>query len=241
MKLCASLLLAVSLASLSAIAQSPPASKTRIAIAGDSTVQTYTDDRGICGWGQILTEWASPDTEVFNEARSGTSSKSFRDLGFWKMVLAHNPQIVFIQFGHNDRSKAPEKGTAPEGEFSANILAFINETKLAGATPVLVTPPTPRTFNAESGVLSTNVKPYADAVRAVGEREKVIVVDLFSQSFDYFSKLGAEASKAVAPRERDINHFNRKGAELLAGMIMAQLRTKAPELAAHFSAAPPPQ
>lgn len=142
-------LLAAFLLPLAALAQNPPATKIRIAILGDSTVQTYTDGGNFCGWGQILAEWAGPDTTVFNEARSGTSSQSFRSLGLWKKAMDHNPQIVFIQFGHNDRSKAPDKGTTPEGEFSENILAYVNETKQAGAIPILVTPPSQRAFSSQ--------------------------------------------------------------------------------------------
>lgn len=238
MKLSSLCFFALILFPFAASAQSPPATEIRIAIVGDSTVQTYTDGGNYCGWGQILTEWAGPDTKVFNEARGGTSSKSFRSLGLWKKALDHKPQIVFIQFGHNDRSKAPDKGTLPEGEFSDNILAFINETKQAGAIPILVTPPCQRSFQAGTGNVMTTITPYARAMRTVGEREKVVVLDLFSKSYDDFSKLGPDGAKLLAPREGDINHFNRKGAELLAGIIMTELRTKAPGIAAHFSSAP---
>lgn len=238
MKLPVIFCIAISLMLIAALAQSPRTTKTRVAIVGDSTVQTYKDGGNYCGWGQVLTEWAAPGTEVLNRAVGGTSSKSFRNLGLWKAALEQRPQIVFIQFGHNDRSKAPEKGTAPDGEFSDNILAFINDAKQAGAVPILVTPPSQRAFQEKTGALTTTITPYADAMRAVGQRENVVVLDLFSESFDYFSQAGPEACKGLAPRQGDINHFNRKGAELLAGMIMKELRAKAPEVAAHFAAVP---
>lgn len=70
--------------------------KTRISLAGDSTV---TDK---AGWGAAFAKLLSPDVECVNFAMGGRSSKSFRDEGHWKKVIDSKPAFVLIQFGHND-------------------------------------------------------------------------------------------------------------------------------------------
>ncbi|MEL7599231.1 MAG: hypothetical protein AAGU18_03925 [Proteiniphilum sp.] len=60
-------------------------SKTKIFIAGDSTAQTYNEERDglIKGWGQMLDCYLNENIEVVNHAIGGRSTNSFIAEGRW--------------------------------------------------------------------------------------------------------------------------------------------------------------
>jgi lysophospholipase L1-like esterase len=78
--------------SFSLLVGSVGAEPIKIVLAGDSTVATLLnppkDRPRLSGWGQMLGEFM-PGATVINHARSGTSTKSFRDLGLWERVSPH--------------------------------------------------------------------------------------------------------------------------------------------------------
>jgi lysophospholipase L1-like esterase len=78
--------------SLSILVGSLRVEPVKIVLAGDSTVATQLsppkDRPTLAGWGQMLGEFM-PGATVINHARSGTSTKSFRDLGLWERVSPH--------------------------------------------------------------------------------------------------------------------------------------------------------
>ncbi|MCR5350731.1 MAG: InlB B-repeat-containing protein [Acholeplasmatales bacterium] len=91
-----------------------------IYLAGDSTVQTYSDEQYIGGWGQYLNWFFDEDITVVNAARGGRSSRSFinedrlftpTDGAKYSFSENGNKAIedtieagdyLFVQFGHND-------------------------------------------------------------------------------------------------------------------------------------------
>ena len=98
-----------------------PTDKTpTIYLAGDSTVQAYSDAQYIAGWGQYLNLFLDENVKVVNAARGGRSSRSFinEDRLFTntdgkKYSFSENGgksieetiqegDYLFIQFGHND-------------------------------------------------------------------------------------------------------------------------------------------
>lgn len=211
----------------------PLRAETRIVLVGDSTVSNYGPDRPNRGWGQILATYAREGVEVKNLAASGTSSKTFRDSGRWKEALAFHPAYVLIQFGHNDRSVDPAKGTQPETEYKENLRHFIAEAREAGAEPILVTPPVPRAFDGKTGQLGDGrLGPYVAAMRSVGEEQKVIVLDLNARSREWYGPLGRKGADAFAPKVGDVNHYNEEGARILAGFVLEELAGKNAAVAA---------
>src|SRR5688572_9920041 len=87
-------------------AAEPGPAKTRVVLAGDSTV---TD---AAGWGAAFAKRLAPDAECVNLAGGGQSSKSFRDAGRWQKALEAKPAFILIQFGHNDMpGKGPHRET----------------------------------------------------------------------------------------------------------------------------------
>lgn len=209
---------------------------TRVAIVGDSTVSNYSAERPNRGWGQILQTYALPGAEIKNLAASGTSSKTFRDLGRWDEALAFQPTFILIQFGHNDRSADPAKGgTRPDTEFKENLRQFIAEARKAGAEPILVTPPVPRSFDRKTGQLGDGrLAPYVEAIKAVAAEQGSVVLDLNTRSREWYAALGREGSDAFAPKPGDVNHYNEAGATMLAQFVLEEMAAKAPNLAGLF-------
>ena len=204
-------------------------SRTRVALAGDSTV---TDK---AGWGAAFAKLLGPKAECLNFAVGGQSSKSFRDKGNWKKVLDSKPAYILIQFGHNDMpGKGPERETDPATTFPQNLTRFIEEARAIGAKPILVTSLARRTF--DKGKLRGELKPWADAATKVATEQQVPLVDLFTRSVELHNKLGHAESDTFNPPGKDAKtmdrtHLNEHGAEVIAGIIAEELRKVAPDLA----------
>ncbi len=227
----ATLLLCSSLATSHTRAADPP-TKIRIVVIGDSTVASYpnppADRPDLTGWGQVLDEFLTDRTSVVNHARSGRSSKSFIREGLWKKALAAKPDYVLIQFGHNDCPGKKERSTDAKTDFRDYLRTYVDETRAAGAKPVLVTPMT--RFRFVDGKISSILRPYADAMLVVGKEKNVPVVDLHRSSVAMLNKLGDDASRELRPSEGDRTHFSRKGALAMARLVSAGLREVEPGL-----------
>ena len=106
-----------------------PTDKTpTIYLAGDSTVQSYSDAQYIAGWGQYLNLFLDENVTVVNCARGGRSSRSFinEDRLFTnkdgkKYSFTENGgkaieetikegDFLFVQFGHNDDASKGSSG-----------------------------------------------------------------------------------------------------------------------------------
>jgi lysophospholipase L1-like esterase len=213
----------------------PLADKVPIVLVGDSTVASKS------GWGDAFGKLVGPGAESFNEAKGGRSSKSFRDEGLWKKALARKPAWILIQFGHNDQpGKGPERETDPETTFAANLARYVDEARAAGAKPVLITSLTRRNF--QDGHLADTLGPYVEATKRVAAEKKVPLVDLHARSTEFVEKLGPNGMAEMEPPgkepgTRDHTHLTERGGEMIAPLVVEELRKVAPELAAHFAAA----
>ncbi len=108
----------------------------RIALAGDSTVTERQ------GWGTGFARRLGAGASCANHARGGRSTKSFVEEGHWEKVLAERPDVVLIQFGHNDApGKGPERETDAFTTYRENLARMVEEARAAGARPVLLTLP----------------------------------------------------------------------------------------------------
>lgn len=202
--------------------------RTRIALAGDSTV---TDK---AGWGAAFAKLLGPNAECLNFAGGGQSTKSFRDTGNWKKVLDSKPAYILIQFGHNDMpGKGPKRETDPATTYPENLTRFIQEARAIGAQPILVTSLTRRIFDKDK--IRGELKPYADAATKVATEQKVPLVDLFTRSVNLHNKLGIAKSDTFNPpgkdpKTTDRTHLNPHGAEVIASIISEELHKAAPDL-----------
>jgi DNA sulfur modification protein DndE len=206
-----------------------------IFLAGDSTCASYKAERApLTGWGQLLPQFCTADVKVVNSAMSGTSTKSFRDVGFWDKMIARVKagDFVVIQFGHNNRSKDPKRGTTME-QFSLDITKFVQEVKAKGASAILVTPIQERKFAKGEFVGGKDLPEYARRIREIAATEKIPVIDLNEATKAWIAALGDADSKAfymsgtgIKERERDDTHVTDKGALAIAEMFVKDAKAQ---------------
>jgi len=223
--------------SLTALGQPAPsfgaegAKPLTIAIVGDSTVSVYAEANPTRGWGQMLPLFLDEQVKVDDLAIAGMSTKTFRPTGNWDKALAEHPDFVLIQFGHNDsHGHGKPEATEAAGDYTTNLERYVTEARAAGAIPILVTPMHRRTFDA-SGQLTTELLPYAEAMRGVAKKMNVPLIDLYAASGELFQSLGDTGSADLSASEKDRTHFNKKGATVMASLVAKQLGSCDPRLA----------
>lgn len=122
----------------------------------------------------------------------------------------------------------PNRYTDPATTYRDHLKRFIRESREVGATPVLVTPVSRRTF--KEGEVTRELLPYADAAKAVGLDEGVSVIDLNEESRKFFQALGDEGSDSFtankilnpAAKRGDRTHFTEAGAREMARLVVAK-------------------
>jgi lysophospholipase L1-like esterase len=258
---CLALAGALALGACSASRAAEPAA-IRVILVGDSTLAPNN------GYGDALCQRFKPQVSCVNLAKNGRSSGSYRAEGLWQKVQAllaepgaYQASYVLIEFGHNDQPGKPGRSTDLKTEFPANLARYVDEVRAAGATPVLVTPLTRRTF--KDGVLANDLQPWADTARRVAGSQQVALIDLLAASAAAVQAMGqAEADTlAVAPppaaapavpaAPTDLNrveavtpaksafdrtHVGPKGAQLFASMMAKLLPAGVPALAPYLRA-----
>ncbi len=211
----------------------------RLAIIGDSTVCEYPPQHACRGWGQYIQDYFRDTVRVINLARSGRSTKTFINEGLWTKTLEAKPDIVLIQFGHND-SHAPDRPESTDAatDFQDYLRRYVDEARLAGVTPILVTPVQRRTYGSD-GKLDNTLLAYANAMKAVAAEKNVKVVDLNASSGRLYEQQGAAANDVVASAPQDRTHFNEEGARLMAHLVMQELTQVEPRLTKKLAPAGP--
>lgn len=222
-----------------------PEDVTTVFLCGNSTVvdQAYEP---WSSWGQMITRFFDNSVAVSNHAESGERTTSFIDSRRWEKVLsmAKAGDYVLLEFGHNDeKDRAP--GSGAFYNFSTNLKRFIDEARAKGIHPVLLTPTARRSFDSEGRIVNTHGD-YVEAVKTVGKRENVPVIDLTAMTTMLFETLGVDGSREALVHYRagtyphqekdlaDNTHFNPYGAYEVAKCVLQGLRSAAPELASHF-------
>ncbi len=206
-----------------------PASAPLVAyLAGDSTV---CDQPGApyAGWGQLLPTRVRNGAVVANYGDSGESSGSFLANAalFPKMKpLIKSKDLVFIQFGHNDKDTT---ATA----FRDNLTKLVNGVRERGGTPVLMTPPVRRLFSGNAltpTALHINGRgvDLPAVIRALGQSANVPVIDLTAKSKALVESLGPTASQQLfLTRENNDNtHFSVYGATQMAELVVQGIRER---------------
>ncbi len=206
-------------------------------VIGDSTVETNTPP--FRGWGWALPEFTAEGVTVDNHAKSGRSTRSFRDEErFVPIQEGMKPgDMLLIQFGHNDEKEAPELHTDPADTFPEFLNWYCDEAEARGVLPVLITPVSRRFFLTGCGneMLYTHGE-YPEAVRRVARERNLPLVDLKKSSRRLYLSLGADATAEMfvrlAPGEHpnfpnghdDKTHFNAAGARTIAALVAEALK-----------------
>jgi lysophospholipase L1-like esterase len=187
------------------------------------------------GWGPGLRSFFGPGAEVVNLAKNGRSSKSFFSEGLWAPALAAKPKYVLIQFGHNDGpGKGPDRETDPATTFRANMTRYIDESRAAGAEPILVTSIVRRNFTPDGKIKRDSLVPYVEEVRRLAAEKKVVLIDLYSLTLEQAEKLGPagcdEISARTADGKVDTTHLGPKGRQEIGVMAARELVRLVPSL-----------
>lgn len=203
-------------------------------LAGDSTV-TDQAEAPWASWGQMLPRFFGSDIVVANHAESGETLKSFvTELRLDKLLSTlKRGDWVMIQFGHNDQKvQWPQTYAEAATTYRSWLRTYIAEVRRRGATPLLVTSPERRNFDA-AGKIEPTLADYAEAARAVAKEESVALIDLNPLSVRFYEALGPAVSpRAFADEGRDKTHHNEYGAYALARMVIEALRSADPRFTA---------
>ena len=139
----------------------------KIVLVGDSTVATGG------GWGPGFCTVMTPNVTCVDDALNGRTTKSFINEGAWQKALDRHGDYYLIQFGHNDQKPA---ANLPVPAFEAYLQRYVDDVRAIGATPVLVTSLSRRTFR--DGKVVEDLTDYVNATKAVGARNGITVIDL---------------------------------------------------------------
>jgi len=220
-----------------------PGTAIRIELVGDSTMsKTFGYGAGFCA--NILAE-----ADCVDMAKGGTSSKTYQEEGIWAKALASKPNVMVIQFGHND---VPTPGHMARettmAEYTANMRRYVTEARAAGITPVLVTPLSRRFFGPDNRIHS-DLEPYAETVRTIAKEMTVPLIDLHAESVAYLNELGPDAQRIVSGRTRrtpqgeivpDKTHLNVFGGYKFGRMVAVDLGKAVPQLNKYVRPEPAP-
>lgn len=221
----------------------PARKKIKIFLAGDSTMSNKeTKAYPETGWGMPFVYFWDSSVTVINRAKNGRSTKTFISEGLWKSIYneAGKGDYVFIQFGHNDESKAKvERYTTPD-EYKDNLRKFVNEARSKKAIPVLLTPVSRRKF--KDGKAVETHEEYSPLVKEVAAELNVPLIDLDAKSRELYQQFGEENSRLLflqlAPGEHpnypqgktDNTHFNELGARKIAEIVLSEIKALNPDL-----------
>ena len=204
-----------------------PQKNISIALIGDSTVAKKS------GWGDAFTLMVNEKVTINNFAVGGRSSKSWLAEKRLPKALASKADYVFIQFGHNGQpGKGPARETIPATTYKEYLKIYIKEFKALGTQPVIFSSVTRRKF--KDGKVISSLAPWAQAAKEVAQEEGVPFIDLHSISIEYHNEIGQKASMKFNPVETDVTHFNEIGGEIIARLIVKEIKAVIPELAGYF-------
>nr|WP_269717080.1 rhamnogalacturonan acetylesterase [Caulobacter sp. NIBR2454] len=191
------MIVAATLTSASAVAQTSNFRAVKIVLVGDSTTAVQG------GWGpSFCGKHVMSAVACVNLARGGRSTSNYRAEGSWNVALSEmksggfSATYVLIQFGHNDQPGKPGRSTDLATEYPANLKRYVEEVRAAGAIPVLVTPLTRRQFT--DGQLIRDLEPWAQATRQVAAETGAPLVDLHAASTAAVQAMGAAQATRLA-------------------------------------------
>lgn len=197
-------------------------------IAGDSTVTDqsaeypYAPSSCYSGWGQMLSAFINDQITVSNHAHSGLTTESFRSEGHYEIVekSEKSGDFALIQFGHNDQKLSH---LLAEGGYRDNLLRYIDEFRLKGVAPLIVTPLARNTWHGCDGKYNDLLYEYAKGCKKIGKEMNVPVCDLHEKSMELIKKLGLENAKTLF-YPKDYTHTNDYGAYLMASFVSGEIK-----------------
>jgi lysophospholipase L1-like esterase len=189
-------------------------------LAGDSTVCDQTDT-SYAGWGQFLPQKFNDPISIANYADSGESAESFLgSTSLWGAIKSRmkTNDWVFIQFGHNDKDTA-------EATFRSAMTTMVNNTKSAGAKPILVTPPARIGYTLTEELVNNLGVDIPAVIRDLGNTLGVPVIDLTPTVWNWQQLIGSDWTTYYA-LGTDHTHTSQQGADIISGFVADAIRTQ---------------
>jgi lysophospholipase L1-like esterase len=215
-----------------------PTPKLKIWLCGDSTMAIkQTKAYPETGWGMPFVYFWDSTVEVKNLAKNGRSTRTFISEGLWQQAMdgMQEGDFVILQFGHNDEVKEKVGSYTAPDQYKANLSRFINETRSKKAIPILLTPVSRRKFDSAGKQVQTH-EYYSELVREVASQEKVLFIDIDTQSQALYQQLGKDVSAHMFLQLQagehpnypdgkiDNTHFNELGARWIAQMVLKNIK-----------------
>ena len=224
------------------------AATRKVHTIGDSTMSDYkpaaTPKRG---WGMYLQAFFNTDSaEVNNRGKSGASTRTFYETeNLWPSVKQqmHAGDYLIIQFAHNDEKCNGEdvyvenaklhaegkdtltdmRGTEPNTTYKDYLRLYINEARMMGVTPVLMSPIcrayfTDGKINDKGRHVLSPEKDYVRSMREVAEEMEVPFLDMTGESMALYERQGKEFCMTHYFNCGDKTHTSAEG-----GMAIATL------------------
>lgn len=227
--------------------------KIRLHTIGDSTMDdqdpNVKDQRG---WAQMLPDFFNGNLLVVNPAKSGSSTRSFYEEGYWERAKKNiQPgDYVLIQFGHNDEKNNGvdgEVGTVSSKSYREYLIRYVNEVRALKANPILCTPVVRKMFGKESKVSrrgkhdlgeyyakevdgkfdskDTLLMNYPANMKIVAKELQCPLIDMTTCTERFVNRLGEkEATRQIYALPNDGTHFAANGAYLFAKLFVDQLK-----------------
>ena len=221
----------------------------KVALAGSSACQGYPalrpkemskvkadksmEEKFIYGWGEFIGNYFTSDVKILNFAISGRSTKSFIERGDWEKLLKSKPDYIFMTLGANNTP--PKKQSTDIPTYKRDLRRFAADAKAIGAKMIFVT------LNQALGRSKDNkivffkhgpfVKgriPYCQAMREVAKELGLPCLELAENQRMIYEAMGEKAAGALyclrGTGKMDGSHTNKAGAELIAKIIVTELR-----------------
>jgi hypothetical protein len=154
---------------------------------------------------------------ISNRALHGASAETFLAGDAWKSILAELQEgdFVFIQFGRHEDSSAI--GAA---NFEQSLLKFVEQTRAAKATPILLTPTVTNVWKDGKLIGRSNSE---KVILSVASSQKVDLADVASVEEEALEDMGqSQAASYFSPT--DPYRSTAAGADFFAGCVIEALR-----------------
>jgi lysophospholipase L1-like esterase len=192
-----------------------------IFLMGDSTVCDQPREP-YNSWGQMITRFFKPVAAVSNQAESGEAvAGALSKLRLAKIWAVMKPgDWLLMQFGHNDM-----KSTAPDAleRYTGDLRRVVDETRKRGGIPVLFTPVSRRSFDAD-GKITNSFGGYPDAVKLVAREKDVPLIDLQEMGAAFYEAMGPDASHRAFANMSENTHHSDYGSYQLAKCVVQRIK-----------------
>ena len=213
------------------------AERTTIWFMGDSIAPASKDGKTpkvSLAW--YLQQSSRPNIKVENCVVKSSDAKSFRDKGYWKIMLKSmkSGDFLLIHFNYNEQTVSKANVSEAQTAYRDNLLFYIQEARAAGIKPLLVTPLYVPVYQKGRPVKTPNV--HTEECRRVAKEQQVPLIDLSRISFDRISSMGQEKTKTIynQTKKGDSPNLNAKGVKMAAVWLIKDTKQQMLELADLF-------